>query len=91
MYQRRNQIQELLICLLDAACVIISFVLAGFWRFRSWSAFMYATDFAESVVGIVILHVAVYYVLKIYEGMYGRGYLAELYKVMKYNFILLIG
>ena len=36
MYQRRNQIQELLVCLIDGICVGISFILAGFVRYRSF-------------------------------------------------------
>ena len=91
MYQRKNQIQELVICLLDALCVVISFILAGLWRFDSWDAFSQATDFIPSVAGMVMLHIAVYYVLKVYEGMYSRGYLAELNKVIKYNVILMMG
>lgn len=91
MYQRKNQIQELVICLLDALCVVISFILAGVWRFDSWDAFSQATDFIPSVAGMVMLHIAVYYVLKVYEGMYSRGYLAELNKVIKYNVILMMG
>lgn len=91
MYQRKNQIQELVICLLDALCVIISFILAGVWRFESWEYFKKATDFIPSVAGMFMLHIAVYYILKVYEGMYIRGYLAEFNKVLKYNIILLMG
>lgn len=91
MYQRKNQIQELIICFLDALCVVASFMLAGLWRFNSWTRFIQATDFIPLAVGMVMLHIAVYYILKVYEGMYSRGYLAELNKVIKYNIVLIMG
>ena len=66
-------------------------MLAGLWRFDSWTHFIQATDFIPLVVGMVMLHIAVYYILKVYEGMYSRGYLAELNKVTKYNIVLIMG
>lgn len=90
MYQRKNQVQELIVCVLDSACVMAAFIFAGLCRFRGWEEFLDATDFIPSLAGIFLLHVAVYYIMKVYEGMYARGYLAELNKVIKYNIILLL-
>ncbi len=90
MYQRRNQIQELLVCLIDAACVGLSFMLAGLLRYRSFSLFRANTNITYALVSIVLIHVAIFYFSKLYENICFRGPLAEFIKILKYNIVLII-
>lgn len=90
MYQRKNQVQELNICLLDCIAVAISFFSAGLIRFQTLELFQKATNLYMALFGIVLLHVAVFYILRIYEGIYRRGIWQEFIKVLKYNVVLIM-
>jgi exopolysaccharide biosynthesis polyprenyl glycosylphosphotransferase len=90
MYQRKNQVQELMICLLDCCGVIISFFGAGLIRFQALGLFQQATNLTPALSGILLLHVGVFYILRTYEGLYRRGPWQEFIKVLKYNIILLM-
>ncbi len=90
MYQRRNQIQELLVCLIDAGCVGCSFMLAGLLRYGSLSVFSANTNITYALVSIILIQIATFYFSKLYENICFRGPLAEFVKVLKYNIILMI-
>jgi len=90
MYQRKNQVQELKICLLDCLVVTVSFLLAGLIRFRDLAVFQNATKLTPALVGILLLHVIVFYILRVFEGLYRRGYWREFSKVLKYNILLVM-
>ena len=87
MYQRRNQIQELLVCLIDGICVVISFILAGFVRYRSFQKFSQQANISYILVCMVLIHVSSFYLSKIYENICFRGYLEEFIKILKYNLL----
>ena len=91
MYQRKNQVEELKICLIDCIGVTISFFLAGLIRFHGLSSFRISTDLDFTLIGILLIHVIVFYVLRVYEGLYRRGSWREFSKVLKYNILLLMG
>lgn len=90
MYQRKNQVQELKICIIDCLAVTASFILAGLLRFQTMEVFRHATNLELALVGILFLHVIVFYILRVYEGLYRRGFWREFSKVFKYNVILVM-
>lgn len=90
MYQRKNQVQELKICLIDCLIVTISFLLAGVLRFRTLALFQNATRLAPALIGVLLLHAIVFYILRVYEGLYRRGDWREFCKVLKYNIVLIM-
>lgn len=87
MYQRRNQIQELLVCLIDGICVGISFILAGLVRYRSFRIFDQEANISYILVCMVLVHATSFYLSKIYENICFRGYLEEFVKILKYNLL----
>lgn len=91
MYQRKNQVQELKICLIDCIGVTLSFFLAGLIRFRGMEGFNRATNLGATLIGILLIHIIVFYVMRTYEGLYRRGVWREFNKVLKYNLFLFMG
>ena len=87
MYQRRNQIQELLVCLIDGICVGISFILAGFVRYRSFEVFDQEANISYILICMILIHVSSFYLSKIYENICVRGCLEEFIKILKYNLL----
>lgn len=90
MYQRKNQVQELTICLIDCLVVTISFLLAGGLRFCTQDVFQNAASLGQALVGVLLLHTIIFYVIRVYEGLYRRGYWREFCKVFKYNTLLVM-
>lgn len=91
MYQRRNQIQELILCGVDAICILVSYILAGMLRYKSVAIFSHANNFSVTISIFLLVHIASYYVLKMYENFYKRGPLYELKKVLEYAFLVFMG
>ena len=91
MYQRKNQVQELKICIIDCLGASLSFLLAGLIRFQSLTVFWQATDFEPALLGILLIHSIVFYVIRVYEGIYRRGPWREFMKTLKYNVVLIMG
>ena len=90
MYQRKNQVQELTICLIDCLGVTISFLLAGWLRFRTWDVFQNVVSLRQVLVGVLLIHTIIFYIIRVYEGIYRRGYWREFSKVFKYNTLLVM-
>lgn len=91
MYQKKNQIHELYLCGIDAICLVISYGLAGLLRYKDFFFFMKSNDFSMYLPVFLIVHIASYYILKIYEGIYKRGAFHELQKVIQYGILFFIG
>ncbi len=91
MYQRKNQVQELEICLIDCIGVMISFLVGGLIRFGSIAAFNHATDVQMATICVLLVHIVVFYVMRTYEGIFTRGIWREFIRVFKYNILLLLG
>ncbi len=87
MYQRRNQIQELLVCLIDGICVGFSFLLGGLARYRSFQIFDQQANISYILVCMILVHASSFYLSKIYENICIRGYLEEFIKILKYNLL----
>ena len=91
MYQRKSQIRELYLCVIDAFCVLLSYGLAGVIRYRTVEEFSMANNLSLTVPIFLLVHIAAYYFIKLYDGFYKRGPLYELKKVMEYAVILFGG
>lgn len=91
MYQKRNQLMEILICLADAVAVLISLLAAGLLRHHSWYLLEKREHMQAICCVLLVVHVAVFYFLKIYDGFFKRSRYKELILSLKYNIILIAG
>lgn len=91
MYRKRNQLMELAVCLADALAVLFSLTVAGMIRYREWSVLAYKENLRELYSVVLVLHVASFYFLKVYDGFFKRGRYRELLLSVKYNLILIAG
>lgn len=91
MYRKRNQFMEIMICLVDAAAVLFSLFVAGMIRYQSISSLAFGENLRSLCSVVVVLHVAAFYFMKIYEGFFKRGRYSELLLSVKYNLILVAG
>ena len=91
MYQRKNQIQELYLCAVDACCTILSYFLAGFVRYQNLQVLLHANNLSVIIPILLLVHVAAFYVLKLYEEFYKRGPLYEFKKVTEYAVVMFMG
>lgn len=91
MYQKRNQLMELTVCLADAVVVLFSLTVAGMLRYRTWELLAYAENLREMYSVVLVLHVAAFYFMKLYDNFFKRGRYKELLLSFKYNLILVAG
>lgn len=91
MYRKRNQFMEIMICLVDAAAVLFSLFVAGMIRYQSIYSLAFGENLRSLCSVVVVLHVAAFYFMKIYEGFFKRGRYSELPLSIKYNLILVAG
>lgn len=91
MYRKRNQLMEMMVCLADALAVLVSLFIAGMLRYHTWMSLGNWEDLEGICILLLILHVAVFYFLKVYDGFFKRGRYKELFLSLKYNVILLAG
>ncbi len=82
---------ELAVCLADALAVLFSLTVAGMIRYREWSVLAYKENLRELYSVVLVLHVASFYFLKVYDGFFKRGRYRELLLSVKYNLILIAG
>ena len=64
MYRKRNQITEMMICLVDALAVVFCLTLAGMMRYHSFEELAGAENLRELYSIILVLHIASFYFLK---------------------------
>lgn len=88
MYRRRNQILELAICLADAVAIAFSLFLAGMVRYGSLSALSECEDIRMMYGGVFLLHIALFYFMKVTDGFFRRGRYRELLLCIRYNVLL---
>lgn len=91
MYQKRNQLMEMAVCLADVAVVVICLTIAGMLRYRTWQMMVYAENLQGLYSIVVVLHIAAFYFLKVYDGFFKRGRYKELFLSVRYNLILIAG
>lgn len=82
---------ELIVCLIDALTVLFSLTAAGIVRYKTWNTLCSAENLKGMYCIILVLHVAAFYFLKVYEGFFKRGRYRELLLSAKYNLILIAG
>jgi len=91
MYQKRNQLMEIAVCLIDAVAVMFSLLVAGMIRYQTLDALCAAEDMRTMCTAILVLHIAIFYFLKVYDRFFKRGRYRELLLSIKYNFMLIAG
>ena len=90
MYRRKKQFVELGICLLDLIAVVCSLMIAGLIRHDSFEMLAKRENLVSLFSVVTVLHIAVFYVLKAFEGFYHRNAKAELLFSVKFNLILVV-
>lgn len=91
MYRKRKQLMELAVCVIDALAVLFSLFVAGILRYHNMSQMMGAENMQELCSMILVVHIASYYFLKVYDGFFQRGRYSELILTIKYNIVLVAG
>lgn len=91
MYRKRNQLMEIWVCLVDGVAMLFSLFVAGMLRYQNSYELMAYENMPGLCGVIIVLHVAAYYFLKVYEGFFKRGRYRELLLSVKYNLILVAG
>ena len=82
---------EITVCLADAAAILFSLLVAGMLRYQSLKDLVHAEPIETLCSIMLVLHVAAYYFLKVYDGFFRRGRYKEFILVIKYNVILIAG
>lgn len=91
MYRKRNQLMELAVCLTDAGAVLCCLFVAGMMRYRDINVLLAMENMGNMCSIMLMLHVASFYFLKLYEDFFKRGRYKELLLSIKYNTILIAG
>ena len=91
MYRKRTQLMEIAICLVDAVAVLFSLTVAGMLRYRTGEALIDAENLQSMYSAILVMHVASFYFLKVYNGFFKRGRYSELLLSIKHNLIVVAG
>ncbi len=89
MYRKKNQIMEIVVCLIDMAVTFCSLWFAGLLRYGSTAAYASQVDFEVLFSVIAVIHVAAFYILRVCEGFYRRDRYQEAVLSIKYNLILI--
>lgn len=82
---------EIVVCLVDGAAVMFSLIVAGMIRYQTMDKLAMAEDVRKMCTVMLVLHVAIFYFLKVYEGFFKRGRYREFLLSVKYNFLLIAG
>lgn len=91
MYRKRNQLMEIAVCLIDGIVMLFSLFVAGMLRYQNSYELMERENMPGLCCVILVLHVAAFYFLKVYDGFFKRGRYRELLLSVKYNLILVAG
>ena len=91
MYRKRKQLMEIAVCVVDAAAVLFSLLVAGLIRYQNMNALRSAEDIKGMCSIMILLHVTAFYFLKVYDGFFKRGRYRELLLSVKHNLILVAG
>lgn len=81
---------ELIICLIDMIAAFCSLWLAGMLRYQSVSMFFNQVDLDVLFSVVAVIHVAAFYVMRVYDGFYRRDRYQEALLSVKYNLILIV-
>ena len=89
MYCKKNQIMEIVVCFVDMLVAFGSLTIAGGLRYQSIRLYINVVDFGVLFSIIAVIHVAAYYILRVYDGLYRRDRYQEAFLSIKYNLILI--
>lgn len=81
----------MMICLVDALVVVFCLTVAGMMRYQTFEELVEAENLRELYSIILVLHIASFYFLKVYNGFFKRGRYRELLLSLKYNLVLVAG
>lgn len=90
MYRKKNQILELTICVIDAVLLAGSLLLSGILRYGSIENWKAIDDVRLLLCMAVLLHVALFYFLKVPENIFRRGRYREALVCLKYCVMMVI-
>lgn len=90
MYRRKHQMMELFICMIDAVIVIFSLILAGCIRYGGYRNWCLVENARMASGAVLLLHIALFYFMKITEGFFRRGRYKELLISIQYNITMII-
>ena len=89
MYKKRRHLERLYICLVDLAIIVISLFVAGLIRHKSFAAYSKAENITEMLWLFATIHIALYFVLNIYSGIFRRNKYQELLLCLGYTMALI--
>ena len=81
----------MMICLVDALVVVFCLTVAGMMRYQTFEELVEAEKLRELYSIILVLHIASFYFLKVYNGFFKRGRYREILLSLKYNLVLVAG
>lgn len=82
---------EMLLCFADAVALLVSLLAAGILRYHTLE-WLGKREHLEEICSIMlVVHVAVFYFLKVYDDFFKRGRYNELFLSLKYNIVLTAG
>ncbi len=91
MYKKKNQLSEMLVCVVDAAVIVCCIFAAGMIRYQNIMTFRAAENIQEMLLIAMVIHVVLFYGMRIYDGFFQRGRYAEAWIAVKYVFLLVVG
>ncbi|MCC8138955.1 MAG: sugar transferase [Lachnospiraceae bacterium] len=85
MYQKRNQIFEIILCVIDGLVALGSLVLAGVIRYGSIARWGASDNIRLACTAVVLIHITVFSFLKVTDDFFQRGRYRELVVCLKYS------
>ena len=70
MYRKQNQLMEMGVCMVDAGMMLCCLLAAGMIRYRYIQGLIDAENMQITCSVMLILHIASFYFLKVYEGFF---------------------
>ena len=90
MYQKKKEIEKILILLLDLICILISYFIACFIRFGSVRDAGTEDEMQLSLVLILLIYIGMNLVTDMYHHFFQRGILEEFREVIKTEVVMFI-
>lgn len=81
---------ELILCFMDAAVILISLMLSGGVRYGSLQRWFAIEDVRLLSCVVILLHIALFYLMKMSEGFFRRGRYRELAFCVRHNVVIII-
>lgn len=83
MYQKKKEIEKILILFLDIVCIVASFFAGCFIRFGSWRYAGIDDEMQLSLFLILLVYIGTNLMMDMYHHFFQRGYLEEFREVVK--------